>query len=516
MPAERLEMRKVREIMRLKFGAGLAHKAIGRSLGIAASTVRLTLRRAAEAGLIWPLPDDLTDVELEERLYGAAGTKQGHRRLEEPDWVAVHRELKRKHVTLSVLWEEYHAEQPDGYRYSRWCDLYRSWEARLPVTMRQAHVGGEKLFVDYAGDKVPVVVDRLTGEIRMAEIFVAVLGASSFTYAQATWTQGLADWLSAHIGALEAIGGSPRLLVPDNAKVAVIKACHFEPLVNRTYVEMAAHYDMAVLPTRSRRPRDKAKVETAVLIVERWLLGRLRKQIFYSLAELNQAIVEMLRQLNDVRPIRRLGMTRRQLLEEIDRPQLKPLPAEPYVFAEWRARRVGIDYHVDVDGHYYSVPHRFARQQVEVRLTARTLEIFLKGERIAAHMRGGGKGKHTTIPEHMPSSHRRYADWTIERIQDEAARVGPATARLCDFVLQHRPHPEQGFRACLGILRLVRPYGTERLEAAASRALEIGARTYGSVKSILENNLDRRASQRRTTNDTAIQHSNIRGARYYH
>jgi transposase len=516
MPAERLEMRKVREIMRLKFGAGLAHKAIGRSLGIAASTVRLTLRRAAEAGLIWPLPDDLTDVELEERLYGAAGTKQGHRRLEEPDWVAVHRELKRKHVTLSVLWEEYHAEQPDGYRYSRWCDLYRSWEARLPVTMRQAHVGGEKLFVDYAGDKVPVVVDRLTGEIRMAEIFVAVLGASSFTYAQASWTQGLADWLSAHIGALEAIGGSPRLLVPDNAKVAVIKACHFEPLVNRTYVEMAAHYDMAVLPTRSRRPRDKAKVETAVLIVERWLLGRLRKQIFYSLAELNQAIVEMLRQLNDVRPIRRLGMTRRQLLEEIDRPQLKPLPAEPYVFAEWRARRVGIDYHVDVDGHYYSVPHRFARQQVEVRLTARTLEIFLKGERIAAHMRGGGKGKHTTIPEHMPSSHRRYADWTIERIQDEAARVGPATARLCDFVLQHRPHPEQGFRACLGILRLVRPYGTERLEAAASRALEIGARTYGSVKSILENNLDRRASQRRTTNDTAIQHSNIRGARYYH
>ena len=516
MPAERLMMRKVREIMRLKFGAGLAHKAIGRSLGIAASTVRLTLQRAAEAGLIWPLPDDLTDAVLEERLYGAAGTKQGHRRLTEPDWAAVHRELKRKHVTLSVLWEEYHTEQPDGYRYSRWCDLYRNWEARLPVTMRQTHVAGEKLFVDYAGDRVPVVVDRLSGEIRMAEIFVAVLGASSFTYAQATWTQGLADWLSAHVGALEAIGGSPRLLVPDNAKVAVIKACHFEPLVNRTYVEMAAHYDMAVLPTRSRRPRDKAKVESAVLIIERWLLGRLRKRVFYSLTELNKAIGEMLQQLNEVRLIRRLGVTRRQLLEELDRPQLKPLPAEPYVFAEWRARRVGIDYHVDVDGHYYSVPHRLARQQVEVRLTARTLEVFFKGERIAVHMRGGGKGKHTTIPEHMPSSHRRYADWTIERIQDEAARIGPATALLCDLVLQHRPHPEQGFRACLGILRLIRPYGTERLEAAASRALEIGARTYGSVKSILENNLDRRASQQRTTSDTAILHSNIRGARYYH
>lgn len=515
MPAERLEMRKVREIMRLKFGADLPHKAIGRSLGIAASTVRLTLQRAAEAGLTWPLSDDLTDVVLEERLYGAAATRQGRRRLAEPDWAAVHRELKRKHVTLWLLWEEYIAEQQDGYQYSRWCELYRSWEAKLPVTMRQTHVAGEKLFVDYAGDTVPVVVDRLTGEIRAAEIFVAVLGASSFIYAQATWTQSLADWLSAHVGALEAIGGSPRLLVPDNAKVAVIRACHFEPEVNRSYVEMAAHYDMAVLPTRSRRPRDKAKVESAVLVVERWLLGRLRKRIFYSLAELNQAIGEMLHQLNEVRPIRRLGVTRRQLLEEIDRPHLKPLPAAPYVFAEWRARRVDIDYHVDVDGHYYSVPHRFARQQVEVRLTARTLEVFVKGERVAAHMRGGGKGNHTTIPEHMPSSHRRYADWTIGRIQDEAARIGPATALLCDLVLQHRPHPEQGFRSCLGILGLVRSYGTERLEAATSRALEIGARTYGSVKSILENNLDRRASQRRATNDTAILHSNIRGARYY-
>jgi transposase len=515
MPAERLEMRKVREILRLKFGAGLGHKAIGRSLGIAASTVRLTLQRAAEADLIWPLSDELTDAVLEERLYGAAGTKQGHRRQVEPDWATVHRELKRKHVTLSVLWEEYIAAAPDGYRYSRWCDLYRSWEAKLPVTMRQSHSGGEKLFVDYAGDTVPVVVDRLTGEIRRAQIFVAVLGASSFTYAQASWTQGLADWLSAHVGALEAVGGSPRLVVPDNAKVAVIKACHFDPWINRTYIEMAAHYGMAVLPTRPRRPRDKAKVEAAVLIVERWLLGRLRKRVFYSLAELNQAIGEMLHHLNEVRPIRRLGMTRRQLLEELDRPHLKLLPVEPYVFAEWRARRVGIDYHVDIDGHFYSVPHRFARQQVEIRLTARTVEIFLKGERVAAHARAGGKGRHTTIPEHMPSSHRRYADWTIGRIQAEAACVGPATALLCDLVLQHRPHPEQGFRACLGILRLVRPYGTARLEAAASRALDIGARTYGSVKSILDNNLDRRAPQPRATNDTAILHANLRGARYY-
>jgi transposase len=271
---------------------------------------------------------------------------------------------EEKARSLAILWEEYIAQIPDGYRYSRFCDLYRSWEGRLSVTMRQRHAGGDKLFVDYAGDTVPVIVDRLSGETRPAQIFVAVMGASSFTYAKAAWTQGLCDWLSAHVGALEAIGGAPRLLVPDNAKVAVIKACHFDPVVNRSYAEMAAHYDMAVLPARPRKPKDKAKVEAAVLIVERWLLGRLRHRTFYSLAELNQAIAELLHHLNEVRPIRRLGVTRRQLLEELDRPFLRPLPAEPYVFAEWRARRVGIDYHVDIDHHFYSVPHRFARQPV--------------------------------------------------------------------------------------------------------------------------------------------------------
>jgi transposase len=516
MPAERVAMRKVREIVRLKISAGLSHKAIARSLGIAASTVRAAVDRARVEGLSWPIPDDLTDAVLEDRLYGRAGTKQGHRRHAEPDWAMIHRELKRKHVTLSILWEEYIAQDPAGYRYSRFCDLYRAWEGQLSVTMRQSHAGGEKLFVDYAGDTVPVIVDRLTGEIREAQIFVAVMGASSFSYAQATWTQGLGDWIAAHIGALEAIGGAPRLLVPDNTKVAVIKACLYDPQVNRTYAEMAAHYDMAVLLARPRKPRDKAKVEAAVLIVERWLLGRLRNRRFHSLVELNQAIGELLRDLNEVRPIRRLGVTRRQLLEEVDRPCLKPLPVEPYVFAEWRARRVGVDYHVDVDRHFYSVPYRFARQQIEVRLTARTVEIFSKGERIAAHLRSSGNGKHTTVPEHMPSSHRRYADWTIDRIRREAVAIGPSAALLCDLILEHRPHPEQGFRACLGIVRLTRPFGAERVESAALRALEIGAMTYGSVKSILDNNLDRQNQPRRAANKPAILHSNIRGARYYH
>ena len=278
---------------------------------------------------------------------------------------------------------------------------------------------------------------------------------------------------------------------------------------------MAAHYDTAILPARPRRPRDKAKVEQAVLIVERWLLGRLRHRIFHSLAEVNAAIGELLTHLNDQRPIRRLGVTRRQLLDEIDRPALKPLPAEPYVFTEWRVRRVGIDYHVDVAGHYYSVPYRFARAEVDVRLTAKTVEILLKGERIAAHMRMSGNHKHTTVPEHMPSSHRRYAGWTIERIRADARQIGPATAALCELILEHRPHPEQGFRACLGIVRLAGSYGADRLEAAAERAIDIGARTYGSVKSILDNHLDRRPAEKQATERTPILHANIRGSRYY-
>jgi transposase len=362
---------------------------------------------------------------------------------------------------------------------------------------------------------VPVIVDRLTGETREAQIFVAVMGASNFTYVEATWSQGLADWIGAHTRTFAAIGGVPRLVIPDNAKVAVIKACLYEPQVNRTYAEMAAHYGTAVLPTRPRRPRDKAKVETAVLIIERWILARLRHRQFYSLVELNAAISELLKRLNDERVIHRLGRTRRQLLEELDRPALKPLPNEPYVFAEWRVRRVGIDYHVDVEGHFYSVPYRFARAEVEVRLTGRTVEIFARGERIAVHMRGSGNGKHTTLSDHMPSSHRRYADWTIGRIRRDAALIGPATAALCELILERRPHPEQGFRSCLGILRLARAFGVARLEAAATRAIKIGALTYGSVRSILDHKLDRQAAYK-PADGAPILHPNIRGARYYH
>ena len=516
MPAERVAMRQVREILRLTLCNEMPGREVARRLGIAPSTVRATVERFRSSGLTWPLSEDVTEEVLEDQLYGRAGTKRGHRRHGEPDWAQLHRELKRKHVTLSILWEEYIEQHPDGYRYSRFCELYRNFETRLSVTMRQSHVGGDKLFVDYAGDGVSVIIDRLTGEVRDAQIFVAVMGASNFTYAEATWSQSLPDWIAAHTGAFAAINGVPRLLVPDNTKVAVINSCLYDPQINRTYADMASHYGAGILPARPRRPRDKAKVEQAVLVVERWLLGRLRHRIFFSLAEVNTAIGELLRRLNEERPIRRLGVTRRALLEELDRPALKPLPAEPYVFAEWRLRRVGVDYHLDVDGHYYSVPYRFARMQVEVRLTARTVEIFFRGQRIAAHLRMGANHKHTTVPEHMPSSHRRYASWTIARIREDAAEIGPATAALCELIIENKPHPEQGFRACLGILRLVKPFGRVRLEAAAVRAIHIGARTYGSVKSILDNNLDRHPAQERTADGVSILHTNIRGSRYYH
>ena len=508
-------MRRIREILRLKHECGASDRAIGRSLGIARSTVALTLDRVAAAGLAWPLSAPLSDRVLEALLYAGAGSRQGMRRKAEPDWTHVHRELRRPGVTLMLLWEEYRAREPGGYGYSRWCDLYRSWEGRLSPTMRQAHPAGERLFVDYAGQTVEVV-DGRTGEVRQAQVFVAAMGASSYTYAETTWTQTLPDWIGSHTRALAFFGGVPAQLVPDNPRVGVDRANWYEPGLNRTYLDLATHYGTAILPARVRRPRDKAKVEVAVLVVERWILARLRHRRFFSLAELNEAMALLVTDLNS-RPMRRLGVSRRDLFLELDHPALKPLPTQAYEYAEWRLRRVSLDYHVDIDGHYYSVPYRLIRDQVEARLTTRTVEIFHKGERVAVHLRGTGRGRHTTVPDHMPSAHRRHAEWTIERIQRTAARIGPSTARLLSIILESRPHPEQGYRVCLGILRLARQYGEPRLEAACDRGLDIGASSYGSIQSILKNGLDRQPRPPSQQGELVLpDHPNIRGPRYYH
>ena len=507
-------MRHVREILRLSLDAGLSTRVVGERIGVGPTTVRDTLKRFARSGLSWPTPATMSDAELEASLYSVPGVKPGRRKPSEADWSVVARELKRKHVTLQVLWDEYIAEHPEGYRYSRFCDLFRRWEGRLPLVMRQSHGGGEKLFVDYAGDKVPVV-DRRTGEVRDAHLFVAVMGGSSLSFGHATWTEQMPDWIESHNAAFAYFGGAPQLLVPDNAKVAVIKACHFDPMVNRSYTDMARHYGTAVLPARPRKPRDKAKVEACVGIVERWLLGRLRHRTFYSLAEVNAAIAECMADLNDRRVLRQFGKTRRQLFAEIDAPNLKPLPAEPWVHAEWKRCRVGLDYHIACLQHHYSVPHRFARREVEARITARTVEIFLGSERIAVHMRGSGNGRHTTIPEHMPSSHRRYGEWTPAKIREEARRIGPMLSLLVEKIIANRPHPEQGYRSCLGIIGLEKRFGSERLEAAALRALEIQARNYPSVKSILEKGLDK-VPVPKSPEHEPILHTNIRGSGYYH
>jgi len=390
MPAERVPMRSVREILRLK-AEGLSDRAIARSTRLARSTVGDYAGRAVAAGLSWPLPEGLTDTALEGLLFVRGGPAAGVRRKPEPDWASLHRELRRPGVTLMLLWQEYRAAAPEGYGYSRFCELYDEWESRLSPTMRQVHPAGERLFVDYAGQTVELV-DGRTGEVRTAQVFVAVLGASSYTYAEATWTQTLPDWIGANARALSFFGGVPRQIVPDNLKAGVLKANWYEPGLNPTYQDFATHYGTAILPARPRRPRDKAKVEVGVQVVERWILARLRNQRFFSLTELNGAIAMLLGELNG-RPMRRLGVSRQQLFDELDRPALAALPIEPYVYAEWRQRRVGLDYHVDIDGHYYSVPHRLLRQQLEARITARTVELFHKGERVACHLLGGARGR---------------------------------------------------------------------------------------------------------------------------
>ena len=505
-----LSMRKVREVLRLHHVAGLSARAIARSLKISPVTVRRYVSRAEELALGWPLPESLDDAELERRLFPAPAPSCSPRPL--PEWTQVHRELRRKDVTLALLWEEYKAAHPQGLQYSRFCERYRAWASTLDAVMRQEHRAGEKTFIDYAGRTV-AVVDRETGEIRQAQVFVAVLGASNYTFAEATWTQALPDWIASHVRAFRFFGGCSELLIPDNCGPAVSRAHRYEPDTNPTYHDLAQHYGVAVLPARVRKPRDKAKVEVGVQVVQRWILAALRNRTFFSLGELNAAIARLLERLN-TRPFRKLPGSRRSMFEQLDRPALRPLPTQRYVFAEWKKARVNIDYHVEVEGHYYSVPHALIRRQLDVRLTATTVECLYRGQRVASHVRSSRKGHHTTVDEHMPEKHRRMGQWTPERFIRWAEKIGPNTAALITSVLDSRRHPQQAFRSCLGILRLTKSYGDERLEAAAARALAIGALSYRSIESILTHRLDHNPPEQIEL-AAPVEHHNIRGARYY-
>src|SRR3954469_172627 len=450
MPTERLSMRHIREVLRLHYSVGMAQRAVARSLGLAQGTVSKYLNRTRRAGLTWPLPPGLDDdARLENRLYPPPSDRPSDER-PQPDWALVHRELRRPNVTLMLLWEEYCDANSDSFSYAWFCERYKEWTGRLKPTLRQVHVAGEKLFVDYSGHTMEVV-DGLSGEIRSAQIFVAVLGASNYTYAEASLSQSLPDWIASHVRAFAYFGGVARQTVSDNLKAGIPRACFHEPMVNRTYADLARHYRTAIVPARPYRPRDKAKVEVGVQIVGRWILARLRHRRFFSLAELNVAIRALLDELND-RPMRGWGMSRRALFEQLDKPALRSLPPLAYEYAEWKRCRVGLDYHVEIAKHYYSVPHQLLRQEVEARITVATIEIFHRGKRVASHRRNLRPHRPTTVPEHMPSAHRRYRDWTHERIRHEAQAVGPDAAVLVDVILRSRPHPEQGFRSCVGIL----------------------------------------------------------------
>ena len=401
-----------------------------------------------------------------------------------------------------------------GYRYSQYCNIYRQWAKKLDISMRQVHKAGEKLFVDYAGQTVPIT-DRLTGEVSPAQIFVSVLGASSYTYAEATWTQKLPDWIGSHIRAFEFYQGLVEILVPDNLRSAISKTCRYEPGINPTYQEMAMHYGIAVIPARVRKPRDKAKAEAGVLLVERWILASLRNRTFFGLGELNTAIRELLVWLNS-REFRKMkGESRRSLYEKLDKPALKPLPAQQYDNAEWTRAGVNIDYHVDVDNHYYSVPYRLVGEKLDVRLTVSVIELFHNSNRVASHARSYVKWQPTTLKEHMPKAHQRYGEWPPSRIIGWAEKTGPLTAAVCAKIMESRPHPEQGYRSCLGLLRLDGKYGAERVEAACKRALAIDAPTYRSVESILKGGHDRQELLPAVEQTSPIEHPHIRGSEYY-
>lgn len=512
MPTKKVPMKKIHEVLRLHYEANLSHRKIARACGMSKGVVSKYLALAKARGIPWPLPAGWDESELEARLHPAL---EKPARFVEPDFPATHQELKRKDVTLQLLWSEYAtAHGTQAYRYSQFCHHYRQWQARQKRSMRQIHKAGEKLFIDYCGPTVPVV-DGCTGEIHQAQVFVAVLGASSYTFAEATWSQKLPEWVASHQRAFRFFGGVSELLVPDNLRSGVSRACRYAPEPNETYQELARHYGTAILPARPYKPKDKAKAEVGVQVVERWILARLRHHTFFSLAELNQAIAGVLTALNE-RPFQKLPGCRRSAFESLDQPALKPLPAVAYEYAEWTQAKPGIDYHVEVDKHYYSVPHRWVGQMLDVRATATTVEVFHKGQRVASHPRARKRG-FSTLPEHMPKAHREHREWSPGRFLNWAREIGPCTLEVVKRQLEDRPHPEHGYRSCLGLLSHARRYSKSRLETACDRALRIHSPSYRSITSILKQGLDQQPlPQDEEAQGELPLHTNVRGPGYYH
>lgn len=503
-------MHKIHEVLRLFYHTQLSERQIASSLLLSRPTVSKIINRASEAGIRWPLPDGMTEGQLEQALFPRP---QGRpKNCFEPNWNEIHMEMRKKGVTLQLLWMEYKEQHPDGYQHTQFSERYRLWKKTLQATMRHEHKAGEKLFVDYAGPTARVI-DPETGEIKEAQIFVATLGASSYTYVEAQWSQNLESFIQGHVNAFAFFGGVPELLVPDNLRSGVKKSDRYEPLLNRTYYEMASHYRCAVLPARPRKPRDKAKVEAAVQLAERWILAVLRKRTFFSLDELNEAIRELAVRLNE-KPFQKLEGCRKSLFEAVDKPALQPLPETPYEFATWRVARVNIDYHVEFKGAYYSVPYSLVGQELNVRATQKVVEIFHKGHRVASHVRGTVKGQFVTDTAHRPKSHQAHAEWTPSRLIQWGNSIGPNTGILVSRIMDSKKHPEQGYRSCLGLLNLAKKYSSQRLERAAEKALLANTISLSSVRTMLAKGIEQVSLPLNLDNPTPM-HRNIRGAAYY-
>ncbi|MDQ6614293.1 MAG: IS21 family transposase [Actinomycetota bacterium] len=505
-------MRRIHEVLRLK-AAGMSNRDIAAATAVSKTTVNEYLCRAQAAGIAWPLPEGMDEEALEAALFPPPSAALAAAR-PVPQWREVHRELKAgRHVTLRLLWLEWRESNPGGWGYSQFCWHYQRWLAAQDVVMRLDWPAGERMFVDFSGDKASYV-DPDSGEVVEAEVFVAVLGCSGMLYCEATAGQDSASWLGAHVAAWEHFGGVSSVTTPDNLKAAVTKACTYDPELNPAYAELARHYSTVVSPARVRRPRDKAAAEAGVLSVERWVLAPLRHRRFFSRAELNAAMAERLKELND-RRFRGQPTSRRELFEELERPALLPLPETRWEWAEWKKATVNIDYHVEYDRRYYSVPFILVRQRLEVRATQRTVEVFRGGKRVASHAREHGRRRYITDPEHMPPSHRAHLEWSPSRLVEWAGTVSPEAAALAERLLASRPHPEHAYRACLGLMSLGRRYGNDRLGAACARALHSGAISYSSVKSILAEGLDRVPLPSASPAPPPPDHDNLRGPGYY-
>lgn len=512
MATERLSMRKTREILRLKWELRRSHREIARALAVGLATVSDTAALAKAAHLDWAAVTALSDEQLDAKIYPKAPTDI-ERPL--PDPATLDLELRKTGVTLRLLHLEYFERTPVGaYGYTQFCEQYRAWKATQRLTMRQVHRAGDKLFVDYSGKKA-CIVDPETGERIEVELFVAVLGASNYTYAEATRTQTVPDWVMSHVRALEYFGGAPAAIVPDQLKSGVTRPCRYEPGVQRTYDELGRHYGTVIFPARPLSPRDKAKVEVGVQIAQRWILARLRNQTFFSIEALNDRIAELLEDLNS-RVMLRYKASRRDLFERLERAVLKPLPATRFSYGEWKKARVNIDYHVVFDDHFYSAPYQLQGQEVWIRATGLTIEITHNDARVGSHLRSYKRGAHTTDDKHRSVTHLKHAEWTPERIIRWAGTIGPNTAALVEKILTERKHPEHGYRSCLGIIRLDKKYGRDRLEAACARALAFGGRSYKHVESILRTGLDQTALPvAETAPAEPIDHENVRGPDYY-